>query len=1048
MKRTLFTICVILSTLFFPHNALCVNEMGWTSDIAATWSQMISDNNAKYVNYKSHADNQTCTNDNYGLNYAIMYQATGDTSYCTKAYNSNGGCVAATANRNKTRDCFVERALAYSLCGNAVGSSTRAAWESQLDNLAALVQNSTHGTRPWDTDELVGHYFGCVIYDLADDGILNTCTSNALSGGNEFGIDTTSCGCYGDNTVRDCVCKYFTNHGDGEFIEGTEYNKNTLWYAFLGVHALNDYYGVDKFPEITQYFDEFADVYYNRTTPDYSQHFQWGDVQSGQQRTHNRYRTQATYAAIAYADGNDAKMWDLWDDIYTTSCVRETYGIFMNPYATRTKASGQTAANASLMGIGFWHEGWDVNDSFYSSMERDVFFADHDWTTLENWELWRNDNWITTGRKHYYGEEYNEHPYSNGLLIFGGYAGMREARGQSAWEAGSDYMYHAGLTGGFFQNQGKTYNIPVFVRESTNQRLFRHNQDDTDTIFLFNRIDACRPDSTSCMSASQKTNLANRTSWDYDRANAEDYKHIYVLNTESSPTQSGDKFTWTDGSDTVEFVTYLDTYTDETVDMSVEANYNSSPYQFRGSLISAEKSWYQLRIKLATSADAFYPILHTLHAGGTATYTEINNTTGTEAVTGAMVENATDRVVALFNKEEDTTTTFSSYQDGSNAARYDSDRFTKTEGMYRFDADGQAQFTTDDTKDIDVFILGLDPDKGWTITANGSSAGCLVSDQGVCNFTITGVAKTHTVIWTAAPFSCDDTDWRGCYTESACKSAGWYWYSSTCNQNPEDQCASDWTQCSTQATCEDAGWCWQDAECIEECVVEPPETTTVTIYASGDTYMQGDSNSATNYDGQNIYNKTSSSDDLTRVGLVSFDLSSIPTGADINSVALNVTVSNDGGTANILSAYECLRDFVEGEATWDEYSSGSSWSSGGARGEDTDMTGDYTSTAERIAYYSFGGSESAGDDLEFTSTGSFETLVEDNIGDTINIVFHMPYISSGSVRWLRWYDTENAPPNKEARLVINYTSAGTVDPPAEKLKKRITSGRIFGTWRN
>ena len=851
MKRILLTIYVIFLILFFPHNALCVNEMGWTDEQAAIWAALKVANHPVYTNYKSHCDNSTCPYDNYGLNYALMYKVEGDASYCTKAYNSNSGCVPATANRDKTRDCFVERALAYSFCGDAVDAGTKAAWESQLDGLVALVQNSTHGTRVCDTDELMGHYFGCLIYDLAKDGAINQCTSNAISGGDAFGIDVTpgGCGCYGSNTLRDCVCKYFTNYGDGDFIEGTEYNKNTLWYTLLGVHALNDYYGTDKFPEITEHYSDFASNYYQRSTPDYSQHYQWGDIQSPFLRTHYRHRSQALYSAIAYLDDDDSNMWDLYDGIDGDSCVRETFGLFVNPSAERTKASGQTSSNIVGTGQAFWHNDWGVNDTFFASQNRKEYFADHSWHILENFEIWRNDGWITTARKHYYGDDYFEHPYSNGLLIFGGFAGMMEAKGQVNFEAGSDYMYHSGVTSGFQQNAGSQYNYPPFVRESSNQKLFRHNGDGTDTVFLFNRIDACRPDSTDCMSTTYKNNLDSNQKQNYDRAVAEDFKHIYVLNTYASPSKSGDTFSWTASTgDTVEFHTFMDSYTNETVNMETVSYYNA-PYYFSGTIVNAEKSWYELRLKIATAgAYTFYPILNVMHIGDNATYTEIDDSTGTETVKGAMVETSDERIVALFNVTEDDTTTFTSYLDGSGAAKYDSDRFTKASKMSIFKTDAQAQFTTDDTKDIEVFILGLDPDLSWTITKNGGAAGCSVSSEGVCTFTISGAAQTHTVVWTSEPFDCDGEDWRGCVTQKTCEAQGWSWWDESCHEfgEPEELCTDNWINCYTQEECENAEWCWQSGYCLEECEEEPPQTQDITIYAGGDTYIDSD-NDTTNY---------------------------------------------------------------------------------------------------------------------------------------------------------------------------------------------------------
>jgi len=66
------------------------------------------------------------------------------------------------------------------------------------------------------------------------------------------------------------------------------------------------------------------------------------------------------------------------------------------------------------------------------------------------------------------------------------------------------------------------------------------------------------------------------------------------------------------------------------------------------------------------------------------------------------------------------------------------------------------------------------------------------------------------------------------------------------------------------------------------------------------------------------------------VGLLKFDLTSIPAGSSIQGAELTLTVTNP--TAGGYELYEAKRPWMEGEATWQGYASGQAWQSGGAQG--------------------------------------------------------------------------------------------------------------------
>ena len=67
-----------------------------------------------------------------------------------------------------------------------------------------------------------------------------------------------------------------------------------------------------------------------------------------------------------------------------------------------------------------------------------------------------------------------------------------------------------------------------------------------------------------------------------------------------------------------------------------------------------------------------------------------------------------------------------------------------------------------------------------------------------------------------------------------------------------------------------------------------------------------------------------------RSALLYWDISSIPDGSVVTGVDIEVNVT--AGTAQAVEIYESLRNWVEAEATWDEYASGQTWEVGGADG--------------------------------------------------------------------------------------------------------------------
>ena len=729
MKRPLLTFILLFS---IPSSAFAVNEL-WSAATQSNLDDARKANDPKYLQYKDRVDTNSCSNDDYGLQQAIMYKATGNASYCTKSFSNNGGCVAG-ANRNKTRDCFVERVLAYSICGTAVSASDKTTWESQLDTILALVQSSDHGTRTWDTDELQGHYFGGTMYCLAKYGNLSNCITGGM-GAAWGGVDAT-----GDDmtTLRNAIYHYYKNLSGGTFFESSEYNQDTLYYMLQGVNAINSYYGADKFPEITALYHDFATFHVQYNVPGFSQDFQFGDVQTIGQR--NDYRVRGLYAAMAHLDSDNPQMWYLWNSVYTNKCTRMGWGMFYDHDAVKTAPSGQTDFYANGAGIQLWHEGWeDVYKSFYASMMKPETHADHDSNGWTNFNLWRSGNWAIYNGKGYYGSLYAEANYLNTMLVNGGLPYVsQEARGPHLHEEGANYAYQAGLTGGNSVYAGYYDPPPESLHEWTRSHFYYKHKDGSDTIIIFDRVNAENP------------KLLPR----YDRHEKEmqafidgaDGKHEVLFQAAADPTLIGNRVTWfADSSETA----YLDTFMPQFT--YSEEFMNGSPCAGCGGYMGTNNPTLDYRIVLKSEdKNQYQSFANILHAGSTPVTKEITANAG-ETAKGYQVKAGTENLIVVFNGTDRTNNLPAPTTKSGERETKDPDRFNELKTLHFFKLGFMMSVATDG--DAEVYVLDLDPDKSWVINIDGGTSQTIPrSDAGLYHTVLKG-SGAHTITVNASGVS-------------------------------------------------------------------------------------------------------------------------------------------------------------------------------------------------------------------------------------------------------------------------------------------------------
>ena len=594
-------------------------------------------------------------------------------------------------------------------------------------------------------------------------------------------------------------------------------------------------------------------------------------------RQHNNFRSHALYPAVAFLD-SDAAIWNFHNSLTAQKCARGGgWPLFYDHDATKTALSGQTAFNSEDAGIALWHEGWSTNDLFIASHERVNFPADHNTAANSHFAIWRNDDWVVDYPRFYYGSAEAEHNWLNGSLAYGGFGKMAEASGQMGYESGSDFMYHSGVTSGFYQNAGSGDPVPPFIDENSTQKLFRLNSDGSMTLFHYNRVRGCKPSDNDCMS----------TGWEYDvrmdhymgkqraMAIAAGFKHEFSINTDTNPTEASPLWTWTaNNGDNLELYSFVDSVATREADFSSEG-YCVDDYHFCGftgdnnyNTNSETTGSFQLRITTPATAvgHTLYPMLNVISIDDSApafTYTEILDNSGNEDVQGGMVETSTERVVALFSSD-DKVPSFTSAEDVSvnYKATYDPQRKSKAVDMSKFIEGSTVQFTIDDTVDMDVFIMGIDTDLSWTFTSNDGAETCAntLATAGVCRFTVSDNSTTQNITWAesgASPPDCDDQCALCTTNEAQCDASAQtcYWHdndgttSSQCNNTQADStlcAAGDLSKCN-QSTCESNTWCWESNMCQLTCT-QPPAEFSSTIYATTDIMIESGSNVDTNLD--------------------------------------------------------------------------------------------------------------------------------------------------------------------------------------------------------
>jgi hypothetical protein len=154
----------------------------------------------------------------------------------------------------------------------------------------------------------------------------------------------------------------------------------------------------------------------------------------------------------------------------------------------------------------------------------------------------------------------------------------------------------------------------------------------------------------------------------------------------------------------------------------------------------------------------------------------------------------------------------------------------------------------------------------------------------------------------------------------------------------------------------------------------------------------------------------------TQRTLLKFDLSSISAGSTIDTATLTLTYAVDASSnARTLSVYRVKRAWVETEATWNSWKTGSAWSTAGCANTTSDREAADIGTATQPA------SPTLNTTLDITLTAA--KIQEMITGGAFTNNGLLLQVDSESSDRITYYDTEEATAGYRPKLVVTYTEA-------------------------
>ncbi len=741
-------LCFFFSLLISANGIAETNQLGWTEAQANRWTSMRDTNHPYWQRLKDAADNGVYND--HGMVDGLVYLITGETSYAQSAYDAIASYATNTRpgiepSRNTTRHGFGALALLYSWVADAISDQDKADFRNILDHWADLVFDASHGTRTVDSDEMTGHYFGVVLFALAirDEDLV---TSDALLNMDPMdwkpvgGLDVTG---INRESWRNTIAEYVQRSNGGVWIESSQYNANTLRYLIEYSRFVNDFLGEDKFPEITALIPDVAKSLLQEMTMDYQDSFQWGDVQDPHTLTPvNRIALLALIADLT----EDSNMYDLFDCVYGDSplsaAIEPHFYLFVNPQAPRSEQTGTSSHNASGRGLAFYHSGWDQDDSFFGSLFQFRSDVDHQSDLAGNFGLYREGEWVVD-----YPRGYGiSSAYHNTMLISGGLDATREARGQIAYDSGDNYLYHVGTTGGQFVMENYYDYPPEVMHEWTRSLIYLDNSDQSDSIIVFDRVNASDPLTDIPSDRFERFRINNKT--DITNANGQ---HQWIIHLpENNLSINPGSIEWQAHGQMVRLKTFTASeYNTAIYDETALHGNNGNPRLGATAIVESELK-YQLRL-IPTQTSGWQTMLNVIHVGGELTATEYVSSSG-EPAKGVLIENTIDSTFAIFNAGPGSMlyqlngNPVSIEATGPNVngrAGHDPNRLNLQSQLRLFNFGFQISFMATDTT-TKIYIADLNPIFTWSASVDGVLQKLEVSSAGLARLTVSA-SGSHSI---------------------------------------------------------------------------------------------------------------------------------------------------------------------------------------------------------------------------------------------------------------------------------------------------------------
>jgi len=728
----------------------------WTAERQAVWNRMRRENHPLWRSLKAAADGDVPKYGAIGTWATLAYQITGDPIYARRAWKQIAPHMEPgfkpEDGRNYTRQNIITFAWIYDWLYPALTSEQRERMVAKLNQYADLVLDRVPGT-PWgtrirDSDEVVGHYFGLALIDLATapenrraGTLLNAMFREEKASLTVGGLDAT--GSDLDSGMRNAIREFVGMARGGQWIESSEYNLNTLKLLLVGAEGTRTANNSDAFPEITELTREVALAQFYELTPDLASAYQWGDIEKA--REPDWYGRLPLLGILAGLTKDDPKVGP-----YVQSLTRKAldltqdkgltpgwyFYLFYDPYARAADYREVLPKGHYALGQGvlFFHDSWRDDASFFGAhMLPLVPYVDHQINYLGDFQLYRKREWAITHPLDYSGPVQRGEA-TNGMT-FAGLGAMREWRGVVAQEFGPNdrYAYLAGATGGQYYDQ-PYYDPPAtFLHEWSRSLFYLPSQDGhSDTVVVFDRTNAEDPRTLPRVKRYRGEQLTG----------VEKATHLreWLIHPTTRPAIGANDVTWTtaSGKQDVRVTTLLPREARKTsVDLD-ELWPDKWPYA-----VKAEQKW-QVRIAPAREQpwETFLNVVQVSDPGTRLTNTLVQS--ADNAVQGVVVERAGHPdAVLLFNARPSGKLPQPNGMklNPAVARQLREDHVARTGATVTWRAAGEA---------ADVYVLDLDPNKKWSVKFDGASTAMTVSDQGVGRLRAAGRGE-HTLQLSVGP---------------------------------------------------------------------------------------------------------------------------------------------------------------------------------------------------------------------------------------------------------------------------------------------------------